>query len=114
MPQQTVNPVLVTDTVGRRSSAAEMSPLEEDGVVSPDESRLRGRLKNSESLYESKSVFGHLSSQQSAELSDLRNNYLCLFNDVPTRTHLLEHDIDVDDVQPVGQRFTGYLRRILS
>ena len=46
-----------------------------------------------------------MSSKQSAELSDLLNNYLCLFNDVPTRTHMLEHDIDVGDAQPVRQRF---------
>ena len=30
---------------------------------------------------------------------------MCLFNDDPTSTHLLEHDIDVDDAQPVRQRF---------
>ena len=45
VPQQTVKPVLVTDTVGRHSPAAEMSVQVEDGVVSPDESRLRGRLR---------------------------------------------------------------------
>ena len=30
---------------------------------------------------------------------------MCLFNDVPTCTHLLEYDIDVGDAQPVRQRF---------
>ena len=30
---------------------------------------------------------------------------MCLFNGVPTCTHLLEHDIDVGDAQPVRQRF---------
>ena len=40
-----------------------------------------------------------------AELSALINDYLCLFNDVPTRTHLMEHNIDVGDSQSIRQRF---------
>ena len=76
MPQHAVKPVLMTDTVGRRSPAAEMSVQGEDGVVPPDESRLSGRLKNSESLRDLKSVFGHLSCKPSAELSALLNDYV--------------------------------------
>ncbi len=100
MQQQTVKPALMAATVGRH-----LSVQEDDRVVSPDESRLRDRLKKSETLCNLESLFGHLSKERCAELSVLINNYLCLFNDVPTRTHLIEHDIDVGDAQPIRQRF---------
>ena len=58
--QQTVQPVVMAETVARHS-AAELSGYEDDGVVSPDESLLRGRLKNSEKLGNLESLFGHLS-----------------------------------------------------
>ena len=31
--------------------------------------------------------------------------YPCLFGDIPTCTHLIEHDIDVRDSKPIKQRF---------
>lgn len=31
--------------------------------------------------------------------------YPALFSDTPSQTHLLEHDIDVGEAQPVKQRF---------
>lgn len=64
-------------------------------------SLLWGRLKNSETFANLESLFGHLSKEQCAELSPLINDYLCLFNNVPTHTHLVEHDIDVGDAQPI-------------
>ena len=42
-----------------------------------------------------------MSTARSAELSAL----ISLFNDVPSRTHLIQHDIDVGDAQPISQRF---------
>lgn len=50
------------------------------------------------------SLFGHLSEERSAELSAV-NEYLCLFNDVPSRTTLVEHDIDLGDALPIPQCF---------
>ena len=94
----------MAETVARHS-AAKLSVYEDDGVVSPDESLLRGWLGNSETLGNLKSLFGHLSKGQYVELSALINNYLCLFDDVPTCAHLIEHDIDVGDAQPIPQRF---------
>ena len=102
--QQTVKPVVMAETVARHSGA-KLSGDEDDAVVSPDESLLRGQLKNSETLCHLESLFGHLSKGQCVELSALINNYLCLFGDVPTCTHLIEHDIDVGDAQPIHQRF---------
>ena len=78
--------------------------LDDDGVITPDESRLRGRLKNSETLGNLESSLEHLSTARSAELSALIREYRCLFNDVPSRTRLIQHDIDVGDAQPICQR----------
>lgn len=43
--------------------------------------------------------------ERSAELYALINSYLCLFNDTPTQTHLIEHDIDVGNAEPIRQPF---------
>ena len=65
-----------------RHSAANLSVYEDDGVVSPDECLLWGRLKNSEMLGNLESLFGHLSKERCIELPALINNYLWLFDDV--------------------------------
>lgn len=59
-------------------------------------------MRNSETLCNLETLFGHLSKERCTELSALVNEYLCLVIDVPTRTHLIEHDIDA---QPVHQHF---------
>ena len=100
-----VNPVLMADTVRREVSVGLPGIDDDDGVNAPDECRLRGRLRNSETLASLESLLGHLSPDHSAELTALIREYVCLFGDVPTRTHLLEHDIDVGDSQPIRQRF---------
>ena len=43
--------------------------------------------------------------ERCVELPALFNNYLSLFDDVPTCSHSIEHDIDVGDAQPIRQRF---------
>lgn len=61
---------------------------------------------NSETLANFESLFRYLSAEHSAKLSALISNYWCLFSDVPSRTHLMEHDIDVGaDAQPIHQHF---------
>lgn len=73
--------MLVADTVGRQSAAGLPVP-EDDGVVLPDESLLRGRLKNSETLRDLEALFGHLSTKRHAELSALIQTiraYLMMF-----------------------------------
>ena len=78
---------------------------EDDGVTPPDESLLRGRLKNSETLRNLDTLLGQLSVERRAELSTLIAGYHGLFGDTPSQTHLIEHDIVVGDVQPIRQRF---------
>lgn len=46
-----------------------------------------------------------MSAEQSAELSALINSCAGLFGDTPSRTHFIEHDIEVGNVQPIRQRF---------
>lgn len=74
-------------------------------VMWPDESRLGGRLKNSETLRNLQSLFCHLSSEQAGELAELIGSFPELFKDTPSRTNLIEHDIDVGDSPPIKQRF---------
>lgn len=47
----------------------------------------------------------HLSVLQRTELSKLIQEFPSLFGDVPSQTHLIEHDVDVGDVSPIRQRF---------
>ena len=47
----------------------------------------------------------HLSEPRRSELVKLVKSYPCLFADTPSRTHLIEHDHDVGDAQPVRQQF---------
>ena len=77
----------------------------DEGVVTPDDSILQGRLKNSESLTRLEELLNHLSEPRRGELSELIRGYPLICGDAPTRTHLIEHDIDVGDVSPIRQRF---------
>lgn len=77
----------------------------EEVDVWADEPVLSGRLKNSETLGNLQSLFNHLSPEQCAELSAVIGSYPELFKDTPSRTHLIEHDIDVGDSSPIKQRF---------
>lgn len=78
---------------------------EEVDVKWPDDPMLCGRLKNSETLCSLQSLFSHLSPEQCTELTDLVGQYLELFKDTPSRTHLIEHDLDVGESDPIKQRF---------
>ncbi len=82
-------------------------PLEEeiDGVSFPEDTVLLGRLKNSETFKNLHKMFAHLPESKCADLIALINNYVSLFGDVPSRTHWLEHDIDVGDAEPIRQHF---------
>lgn len=74
-------------------------------VAMPDEAVLCGRLKNSETLENLNSLLSHLPNEKAVQLSKLIRDYPSLFGDTPTRTNLIEHDIDVSDATPIRQRF---------
>lgn len=92
-----VRPVLVV--------ASEALGQEGDGVPEPDESLLRGRLKNSESLSNLDNLLSHLPESKREELSQLLHKFPCLFGDIPSQTDWIEHDIDVGDARPIKQQF---------
>lgn len=62
-------------------------------------------MRNTEALSKLDSLLSHLSQPQKSELSTLIKSFPCLFNDVPTQTHLIEHDIEVGETKPIKQRF---------
>ena len=98
---ETVNSCLCTNRV------EESSPV----LATPEEGEtpaviLQGRLNNTESLSNLNSNLAYLDEVKRTELVALINGYPALFQDVPTRTHLIEHDVEVDEtVAPIRQRF---------
>ncbi|XP_010775497.1 ubiquitin-associated protein 2-like [Notothenia coriiceps] len=84
---------------------SQFSGGEDDGVTAPDESLLRGKLKNTETLRNLESLLGHMSAEGRSELTALIHSNLCLFRDTPSRTHMIVHDIDVEGAHPIRQRF---------
>ena len=50
-------------------------------------------------------LIGHLPEKQGRELSELLAAFPSLFSDTPSCTHLVQHDIDVGEAEPVCQRF---------
>ena len=77
----------------------------EDGLPDADAGVQQGRLKNSESLNKLHLLLGHLSESQQADLVEVISSFPSLFGDTPTRTNVIEHDIDVGDALPIHQRF---------
>lgn len=64
---------------------------------------VQGRLKNSEMIANLDSCFLHLPCSQRIDVVNLINCYVSLFSDVPSQTHVLQHDIDVGDNAPIKQ-----------
>ena len=46
----------------------------------------------------------HLPDARKEELSNLILSFPSLFSDTPSQTHLIEHDIDMGDAEPIHQR----------
>ncbi|KAI2645271.1 Retrovirus-related Pol polyprotein [Labeo rohita] len=76
-----------------------------EDIVVPEDCVLLPRLKNSETLQKLDALFSHLTEVQNKDLTQLLMEFPGLFSDVPTRTHLMQHDVDVGDAQPIRQRF---------
>ena len=97
--------VQVQCVIASDSVVLEPESVEDGDIKAPDTSVMCGRLKNSESLDELDHLLSHLTASQRAELKALIRQFLVLFGDVPSRTNLIEHDIDVGDTPPIKQRF---------
>ncbi len=61
------------------------------------------RLKNSEVLANLCSSLSHLPDSQRFGIEQLIHDFPSLFHDVPTRTTVLKHDIDVNNASPIKQ-----------
>lgn len=66
---------------------------------------LRGRLTNSQTLKNLSVLVDHLDPEKRNQLVTLIKEYPTLFSDIPTQTHLIEHDIDIGDAKPIKQKF---------
>lgn len=79
------------------------SPNAEDGLRVPQSSLQSIRLPNSVMLQRLPAELRHLSDVQQCAILHLVGEFPCLFNDVPTRTTVLKHNIDVRDAKPIKQ-----------
>ncbi|XP_013877072.1 uncharacterized protein LOC106526897 [Austrofundulus limnaeus] len=82
-----------------------VADLKTDDPLSPDDAMVTGRLKNSDYLKRLKELLGHLEPLQQEQLSQLITNFPSLFADTPSRTTLIQHDVDVGESSPKRQSF---------
>ena len=98
------SPVAIAVAVLVTGDADESIPeRDEDGLSQCEVQRQSPRLCNSEMLQNLPTLMPHLSKEQESDLVQLFSEYSCLFSDVPTRTTVLEHDIDVGEARPIKQ-----------
>lgn len=87
---------LVTEVQELSSSA----PPEDDSV---SVALTQGKFANSVALQNLPLLLSHLSGSEKADFANLIQSYGSLFGDVPSRTQVLSHDIDVGDARPIKQ-----------
>ena len=86
------------------SSCLENNKQETDMSESDLNSRLStARLQNSDILQNLDSKLAHLQPSQRQDVKELIQEYKHLFGDVPTRTNIIYHDVDVGDAKPIKQ-----------
>ena len=76
---------------------------EDDGLVLRNADQKVPRLPNSELLKTLDSHLSYLGEKEREDISNLIRESPGLFSDVPTRTTVLEHDIDVGIAKPIRQ-----------
>ncbi|KAL1246561.1 hypothetical protein QQF64_034606 [Cirrhinus molitorella] len=77
--------------------------LEEDGLQNREVQVSSTRLQNSAIICNLKNYLAHLGECQDKELSELLDEFPSLFSDVPGKTTICSHDIDVGDASPIKQ-----------
>ena len=77
--------------------------LDDDGLKLRYAPQQCGRLANSKIMANLSSYLSHLSTEKCTEVVQLITEYSMLFNDTPTRTSVIEHDIVVSDPAPIRQ-----------
>ncbi len=100
LPVNVVTTNIVNPSV-LETSVEMVDVLEEKNGPSP--SIVEGCLNNSEVLANLAYHLSHLCEPEKTDIIELVSLFPSLFSDVPTRTHVIEHDIDVGMAQPVKQ-----------
>lgn len=99
LPEQISSP----ETLLLNSSSGLRSSLDEDGLKLCDASYQSARMLNSEVLSQLSTYLSHLTREQQLDIERLVNIHLKLFGDMPSRTTVIEHDIDVGNAVPIKQ-----------
>lgn len=94
------DPTIVKDEV-LRFSLGECDP--DDGVTLRNDLSMCGRLSNSEILKKLSENLENLLESQKRDVMRLIQEFPMLFSDVPTQTHVLQHDIQVTCNSPIKQ-----------
>ena len=93
-----VTPISVVSSVPQEQS--EMNSEDMNFIKSDPAS---SKLQNSDILKDLDQKLSHLDPVQRKELKHLIHQYEHLFQDIPTRTDKIYHDVNVEDSQPVKQ-----------
>ena len=110
-------PLVATVAAAVSVAVSPTAVSDEDGLSLRNAQQQTPRLTNSEMLLKLPSLMHHLSREQEADLLCLISEFPCLFGDVPTRTTVLEHDIDVGESRPTKQhpyRVNAYKRSLMK
>lgn len=91
------------ETLLLNSSSGLRLSLDEDGLKFCDSSYQSARMLNSEVLSQLSTYLSHLTREQQLDIERLVNIHLKLFGDMPSRTTVIEHDIDVGNTVPIKQ-----------
>lgn len=75
----------------------------DDGLVKGSEGQQSGRLANSEVLDALDTYLSYLPHDEKDDVKNLIQAHPSLFGDVPSRTPVLKHNIDVGDACPIKQ-----------
>lgn len=101
-PALAISPDAVVDSCALIVTDAAGLP-DNDRLAMPHLSYHTAHLPNSEMLQLLPQRLQHLSADQQHDVIELIHRFLCLFNDVPTQTTVLQHDINVEDAKPNKQ-----------
>lgn len=84
-------------------SVIPVCPEMEEDFEEPCVAQQCGRLSNSEFMSRLGANLSYLSGEQLSDILGLLHSYPSLFGDTPSRTGVLEHDIDVGSAAPIKQ-----------
>lgn len=90
-----IDVVTTTETIDQsvsEASAKMVDSLEEKN--GPSRGVVEGRCNNSEVLANLACYLSHLCEPEKTDITELVSSFPSLFSDVPTQTHVIEHDID--------------------